>query len=171
MSGSASPGGLSDLTRPLLQAKNGVLQSWAQASQARLAGSLAQGQAVGGAALAPNEPKYARRKGGRPVGVKTGAMLQGMLAAGLTGWNASAEPGTAEVLAAEGPNIPKLNIFVKGQGSRMGWVSERLPSGKIKKYQRAKGQPARDFVGVDERDVDAAGETAMAAVLDAWGFR
>lgn len=169
-SSGAGAGGLEDFTRPLLQAKNATLQSWAQAAQARLAGSLAQGQAVGGAPLAPNEPKYARSKGGRPPGVKTGAMLQGLLAPDRISWNAAEEPGTARVEPAVGKEVGKLNVFLRGHGQQEGWRSERTANGKRKAWKVMKGQPARDFVGVDERDAEAAGETAISEVARVWGF-
>lgn len=97
-------------------------------------------------------------------------MLQGMLAADNVAWNAAEEPGTARVELVRGGLVQRANIFLRGQNQREGWTSERTASGKRRSYKVMKGQPARDFVGLDERDADAAGETAISELARAWGF-
>lgn len=168
--------GIEAFKQELEPVERAVLTEWAKAAQRTNLRSLQTAQGPGGAPLAPNKPYTAKRKGHERVGFgKTEQMAAGLLADNAVDIRMGSRSGRATVYAGAGATDFKLNVFIAGQreeAGRMVWVTETLPNGKQKKYQRPMLRvPPRDFVGLSEADLDAAAENAAESVLRAWGFR
>lgn len=149
-----------------------TLTNWARAAQRRNLESLRNAQGPGGAPLAPNKPYTAKRKGHERVGFDGGQMAAELLSD--RGVDVDTSRGEAKVYGGSGSTDFKLNVFVRGQRDGSGvmvWVTETLPSGKQKRYQRPMLRvPGRDFFGIAEADVDAVAEKATEDIFRAWGF-
>lgn len=168
--------GLADFKKDLQPVEEAVLTEWAKSAQRTNLASLRAAQGPGGASLAPNKTYTAKRKGHDRVGFgKTGQMAAGLTVEDAVDIRMGARSGKATVYAGAGSTDLKLNAFIKGQADgsgRMVWVTETLPNGKQKKYQRPMLRvPPRDFVGLAQADLDAAAENAAESVLRSWGFR
>jgi hypothetical protein len=149
-----------------------VLRRWALATQRRNLASLEAGAGSGGATLAPNAPSTRRRKGHGRVGFHTGQMAAGLVAGGAVNLRVGGPEAIAEVFAGPGSTDLKINAFLKGKPAEERWRSERTPSGKRRAWKyRGPPVPARDFIGIDERDVDRAAEDLLSEVGKQWGFR
>ena len=159
-----------DLQKPIDEEP--VMRRWAEATQRRNLESLQRAQGPGGEALAPNEPATAKRKGHDQVGFDSGEMAAGLTAPGAINLRFGGDEAVAEVFGGPGSTDKELNIFIKGKPAEERWQSAQAPSGKRKawKYQGSP-VPGRDFFGVDERDVDKAGEDLLDTVAKTWGFK
>lgn len=185
-------GPLDDLRKPL-NLEPGIRRA-AQALQKRNVASLQAAQGPGGEPLARNRPYTEKRKRHGRVGFHTGEMAAGLLAPGavieLRIGDARAE---AVVGAGPGNTDMKVNIFVRGQPERViektariwkkGSIASRQLKGRaggseivqgpggVWKWKRVvPAVPGRDFLGVDEADVDAAAEGFLSDFGAQWGF-
>ncbi len=159
--------------------KNGLrgqpsLIEWCKATAKRNLQSLEERQGPGGAPLVPLAPRTVKGKGNdRPGFGKTGKM-----AAALTAPNNFSVSGDleAEVYAGQGDTIyPKLTTFLRGRDP--GRIEKRSlrknktkPNTEKRWFVMVSRQPARDFIGHDEKVLEAHGEALLADVAKQLGF-
>ena len=151
----------------------GFLARTAARIQNRNLASLVAGQGPGGAPLAQlHQATIATKKRmGYPgiIGVRTGAMLAGLTDPGSVNVRSTRDGGSVEVFGGPGGTDKKINLFLADL-SYLGWTSQATESGLRKAWRVVKGKPARDFFGVSEIDLDAAGEDLLTTVGLALGF-
>lgn len=179
--------GLEDLLEPIDLAP--VMRRWAGATKSRLVAALLEGREAGtGRALAGDSATTQRIKGHGQVGIHherlINAVRTGFLEIDRDGSSAS-----VHAFAATGKEIVAFRSFLAGAPTNVlkrKYRGKRLaPGSPVRQvFNRQVGRtatgetysrtlapvPARDFVGVDERDVDAAGEDLLDAALRGWGF-
>lgn len=167
--GGAGVAGCSDLSKPIDEEP--VLRRAAERLQRRNLESLVQAQGPGGEPIAPNTKGYARRKGHDRIGFLTGEMAAGLVASDGVNLTVGGDVAEAEVFAGPGGTDMKVNIFLAGKPGEERWQSAETRSGRRKAW-RYEGPPVppRDFIGIDERDVEAAGDDALETILNGWGF-
>jgi hypothetical protein len=162
--------GLDGLRAPVSSAE--ALANWAAASQNRNVISLVGGGGPGGEPMVPNRLYTQRRKQGRPVGIDTGEMLQGLTAPGGVNIKATLDGGEATVFAGPGSTDMKVNLFIRGHPEEVIGKSAKMKNGHEKKWRRnIPAVPGRNFIGVSQEDVDAAAKFASESMLRQLGFR
>ena len=162
--------GAADFAKPLDEEP--VLRRWAEATQKRSLASLEAAQGPGGEPLAPDKAATVKAKGHDRVGFETGEMAAGLTDPGAVNLRVGGDVAEADVFGGPGATDAKLNMFLKGRPAETRWESAEMPSGKRKAWQYPGDPvPGRDFFGVDERDVEAAGGDALDSILETWGFR
>ena len=137
------------LASPLGDVEAETLARWAVDTARRNQQRLSESRAGDGTTLAPNAPKYARRKSqrgldGRP-GVATGELLKSV-----------AGPGSVTVLNAHEAEVTPGPFTLKGQVLIAG--------------ARKRKQPPRDFMGHDEAVIEAAAEDMLERTALALGL-
>ena len=150
-----------------------VLRKWAEEAMRRNYENLAAGNFDGGPELAHNKAYTIRRKGfDKPGFGKTGEMSIAIVNEGnVTLW-VGGESARAEVAAGPGATDKKLNLFIRGQVQPKRVVVLTNKKGEPRKREEREVRvPGRDFMQVDGRELDNAGDDALEAVLRAWGFR
>lgn len=185
------------MTAPLATLRNPidvqpVMRRWIGATRSRLVAAILAGQEAGtGVALKANSRTTQRIKGHGQVGYFRGRMIEAVKRGGaeITLVNAGAT-ATVRAFAASGSELIAFRAFLKGaptnilkkrrggkrvapgQAPRGAFNTsvERGGDGKIY-TRRLSPVPPRDFVGVDERDVEAAAKDLVETALRGWGFR
>ena len=150
-----------------------VLRRWADAAMRRNYQNLVDGNFDGGPELAHNQKYTVRRKGfDKPGFGKTGEMSINLVNVGnVTMW-VGGEAARAEVAAGPGATDMKINLFVRGQVQPKRAVILTGKKGQPRKREEREVRvPARDFLQVDQRELDDSGGEAVDAVLRAWGFK
>ena len=167
-----------------------TLEKWALATQQRNEESLHLQRAPDGSVIEPNRPSWARQKGHAEAGFYTGQMGSAMgdpacieiLSSNTANVLAVPETSGAEWAAfnvgggkGPTPDALKLTMFVDGTGERKVTKTairkNKKKANTVKKWTATiPGQVARDFVGHDEKVVDAAAAEALVDVAQQWGF-
>lgn len=150
-----------------------VMRRWAAATQRRNRESLHQARGPGGDKLEPNKPYTVKRKGHGRVGVRSGGMAGGLTAGdAAVNYRFGRKDSEAVVHGGPGATDRELNIFVEGTKSTVVEKKATTKRGKVKTWKkRVPAVPGRDFFGVDERDVERAGDDLLTTALRGFGFR
>lgn len=179
--------GLEDLLKPIDLAP--VMRRWAGATKSRLVEALLAGREAGtGVPLARNSQTTQKIKGHGQVGIHRERLLNAVRT-GFLELDSDGAGATVHAFAATGKEIVAFRAFLKGAPVNI--LKKRRGGKKIAPGQTPRGAfntsvergadgkiytrrlspvPARDFVGVDARDVDAAAKDLLETALKGWGF-
>lgn len=180
--------GVEDLRKPIDLMP--VMRRWVGATKSRLVEALLAGREAGtGAPLAADSATTQRIKGHGQVGRHRERLLSAVRT-GFAEIDADGSGATVHAFAATGKEIVAFRSFLKGAPVNI--LKKRKGGKKVAPGQTPRGAfntsvevgaggkiytrrlspvPARDFVGVDARDVDAAAKDLMETALKGWGFR
>lgn len=167
----------------------------AEAVMRRNQKSLEQRHGPAGPELAGNKKYTVRRKGHDKVGFgRTLEMYRKLFDPRNVNMTIRSDSVAITIFAGPGSTDLKLNTFVEGQPERViektaklrkrgtvqsrqlegrtGEVATVSSSGGVKKWKRkVPAVEGRDFVGLDQADIDAAASELLEGRAHAWGFR
>lgn len=146
------------------------MERWAALAMKRNVLSLRRGRGPGGRALAPLKDYTIRRKGHAVAGIDKGVMVRQL----ENPTNVERREPTLYVVyatPATGRDVVKMNAFLKGQKSRVRTYTVTSGGRTRTRVKRIPRVRARDFIGLDPRDIDEACGVVLTGMFREAGFR